>query len=47
MFKDFNIDKYLSAKPPSNSSFATMQEIKQLNKIPINVKFVKDKDYIK
>lgn len=47
MFKDFNIDKYLSAKPPSNSSFATMQEIKQLNKIPINVKFVKDKDDIK
>lgn len=47
MFKKFNIDKYLSKKPPSDNSFTTMQEIKELNKIPINVKFVKDKDDIK
>lgn len=47
MFKKFNIDKYLSKKPPSDNSFTTMQEVKELNKIPINVKFVKDKDDIK
>ena len=47
MFKKFNIQKYLDKKPPSNNSFTTMQEIKELNKIPINTKFVKDKDDIK
>tara|TARA_R100001129_G_scaffold109593_1_gene75191 strand:- start:166 stop:705 length:540 start_codon:yes stop_codon:yes gene_type:complete len=47
MFKKFKIQKFLDKKPPSNNSFTTMQEIKQLNKIPINVKFVKDKDDIK
>jgi hypothetical protein len=47
VFKKFNIDKYLSKKPPSDNSFTTMQEVKELNKIPINVKFVKDKDDIK
>jgi len=47
MFKKFNIQKYLDKKPPSDNSFTTMQEIKELNKIPINVKFVKDKDDIK
>ena len=46
MFKNFKIQKYLDKKPPSNNSFTTMQEIKQLNKIPINMKFVKDKDNI-
>ena len=45
MFKNFKIQKFLDKKPPSNNSFTTMQEIKELNKIPINVKFVKDKDY--
>ena len=47
MFNKFNIQKYLDKKPPSDNSFTTMQEIKELNKIPINVKFVKDKDDIK
>lgn len=46
MFKNFSIQKYLDKKPPSNSSFTTMQEIKALNKIPINEKFVKEKDNI-
>ena len=46
MFKKFNIQKYLDKKPPSDNSFTTMQEIKELNKIPINVKFVKEKDDI-
>lgn len=47
MFKDFSIKKYLSKKPPSDSSFETAQEIKKLNKIPINATFVKEKDDIK
>lgn len=46
MFENFKIQKFLDKKPPSNNSFTTMQEIKELNKIPINVKFVKDKDDI-
>ena len=47
MFKDFNIQKYLDKKPPSDGSFATTQEIKELNKIPINERFVKEKDDVK
>ena len=47
MFDNFNIDKFKSMKPPADGSFTTMQEIKELNKIPINVKFVKEKDDIK
>ena len=31
-------------KPPGNNTFDTMQEIKELAKIPMNKKFVKDKD---
>ena len=47
MLKNFNIQKYLDKKPPSNNSFTTMQEIKELSKIPINKNFVKEKDDIK
>ena len=47
MFKNFNIKKYLDKKPPSNGSFTTTQEIKELNRIPINERFVKEKDDIK
>jgi len=47
MFKDFDIQKYLNKKPPSNGSFTTTQEIKELNKIPINERFVKEKDDVK
>ena len=47
MFKDFNIQKYLDKKPPSNGSFTTTQEIKELTKIPINERFVKEKDDVK
>ena len=46
MFNKFNVQKFLDKKPPSDNSFTTMQEIKQLGKIPMNVKFVKDKDDI-
>ena len=44
MFEDFELNKYMNKPPPSNSSFETMQEIKELNKIPINKKFVQDND---
>ena len=41
MFIDFNIDKFKKMKPPSDSSFDTMREVKDINKIPL------DKDKIK
>ena len=44
LFRDFDIKPFMKRKPPSNNSFDTNQEIKQLTKIPINKKFVKDKD---
>ena len=47
LLKDFNIKKYLDKKPPSDNSFTTMQEIKELSKTPINKNFVKEKDDIK
>lgn len=47
MFKGFDIQKYLNKKPPSDGSFTTTQEIKELNKIPINERFVKEKDDVK
>lgn len=46
LLKGFNIDKYLNKKPPSDNSFTTMQEIKELAKTPLNKKFAKDKDDI-
>ena len=46
MFKDFNISKFKKMKPPSDSSFDTMNEVKQLNKIPINKDKVKKFDNI-
>tara|TARA_R100000005_G_C4988725_1_gene196510 strand:+ start:553 stop:1098 length:546 start_codon:yes stop_codon:yes gene_type:complete len=44
MFEDFNTSMYYKKNPPANGSFTTMQEIKELKKIPINRKFIKDKD---
>ena len=44
MLKGFPIKKYLDKKPPSDNSFTTMQELKELNKIPINKNFVRQKD---
>ena len=46
MFKDFNLSKFKKLKPTSNNSFDTTQEIKALNKIPINKNFVKKYDDI-
>ena len=40
MFEDFDIQSFKSKKPPSNNSFDTMQEIKRLQKIPINKNFI-------
>tara|TARA_R100000005_G_C4910631_1_gene148478 strand:+ start:48 stop:569 length:522 start_codon:yes stop_codon:yes gene_type:complete len=44
MLKGFPIKKYLDKKPPSDNSFTTMQELKELNKIPMNKNFVRQKD---
>ena len=46
MFKDFNISSFKKMKPPSDNSFDTMQEVKEIKKIPLNKKFVKDNDNI-
>tara|TARA_R100000908_G_scaffold63524_2_gene44802 strand:- start:419 stop:1003 length:585 start_codon:yes stop_codon:yes gene_type:complete len=44
--KGYSVDKFKSKKPSSNSSFDTAQEIKQLAKIPMNKKFVVEKDNV-
>ena len=46
MFKDFDISSFKKKKPPSDNSFDTMQEVKELEKTPLNKKFVKDNDDI-
>ena len=46
-FKNFNINKFMSTNPPSDYSFDTSQEIKELVKIPLNKRFVEEKDDIK
>ena len=47
LLKGFKIQKYLDKKPPSNNSVTTKGEIKQLAKLPIREKFIKEKDNIK
>ncbi len=46
MFKDFDISSFKKMKPPSDNSFDTMQEVKELEKTPLNKKFVRDNDDI-
>jgi ribosomal protein RSM22 (predicted rRNA methylase) len=46
MFKGFNLDRFKNMKPPSDASFTTAQEIKQLSKIPLNKDSVKRFDNI-
>ena len=46
MFKDFDISSFKKMKPKGDSTFDTMQELKELNSIPLNKKFVKDNDDI-
>jgi hypothetical protein len=43
-FEDFDVSKFKNMKPPSDSSYDTMLEVKELNKIPLNKDFVKDHD---
>ena len=46
MFKDFNISSFKKMKPPGNNTFDTMQELKELESIPLDKKFVKENDDI-
>ena len=46
MLSDFNIDKFKKLKPPSDNSFDTMREIKQLSTTPMNKGSVKKFDDI-
>ena len=46
MFKNFNTNKFKNMKPPSDNSFTTMQEVKSLNTIPMNMSIVKKYDNI-
>tara|TARA_R100001460_G_scaffold466_5_gene2201 strand:+ start:1255 stop:1797 length:543 start_codon:yes stop_codon:yes gene_type:complete len=46
MFKDFNIAPLKKMKPRGDNSFDTRMEIKELTKIPLNKKFVKENDDI-
>ena len=46
-FEDFNVSRFMSTSPPSDYSFDTMQEIKELERMPRNKRFVKEKDDIK
>ena len=46
MFKDFNISKFKKMKPPADNSFTTMQEIKHIKSIPMDVANVKKYDDI-
>ena len=47
LLKNFPVKKYLDKKPPSDNSTTTKGEIKELTKIPIREKFIKEKDNIK
>ena len=44
MFKNFDISKFKKIKPPGDNSITTKNEIKELKKIPIREKFVKEMD---
>ena len=45
-FDDFNVSRFMSTSPPTDHSFDTIQEIKELASIPRNKRFVKEKDDI-
>jgi len=46
VLKDFDIGPFKKMKPPSDSSFDTAQELKELKKIPLKKDFVKKFDNI-
>ena len=46
LFKNFNISKFKSKKPPGDRSITTYSEIQQIKNIKANEKFVREKDDI-
>ena len=44
LLKDFDYSSFKKMKPPGDNTFDTMQEIKEIARIPMNKKFVQDKD---
>ena len=46
MFKYFDISSFKKMKPPGDNTFDTMQELKELESIPLDKKFVKENDDI-
>tara|TARA_R110000822_G_scaffold48929_2_gene128551 strand:+ start:233 stop:766 length:534 start_codon:yes stop_codon:yes gene_type:complete len=46
MFKDLDISSFKKMKPPGDNTFDTMQELKELESIPLDKKFVKENDDI-
>ena len=46
MFEDFDISSFKKMKPPGDNTFDTMQELKELESIPLDKKFVKENDDI-
>jgi len=44
MLDKFNIDNFKKENPPKDNSLKTLSEIKKINNIPDNEKFVKDND---
>ena len=47
MFDNFNIDNFKNKKPPKDNSLKTFSELKDLQKVKMNKKFVEDHDEIK
>ena len=47
LFKNFDYSKFKNMPPPKDNSLKTMSEIKDVNKIPIDKSFVKERDNIK
>ena len=39
LFKNFEYSKFKNMPPPKDNSLKTMSEIKDINKIPVNIKF--------
>ena len=46
LFKNFNIEKYKSMKPPANNSLASYSEVQKLRSIPMDKKMVEKNDNI-
>tara|TARA_B100001564_G_scaffold45957_1_gene33074 strand:+ start:1816 stop:2394 length:579 start_codon:yes stop_codon:yes gene_type:complete len=44
LFNNFNIQTFKNKKPPADNSMSTFKEINEINKMPVNEKFVKYND---